>query len=76
MLDSLDIIDWGILKAILSDKDRKFFSKLWSVMFKKLGVKLLYSTAYYPQTNGQSKRSNQILEITLYFQISHNISYK
>ncbi len=44
-------------------------------MFKKLGVKLLYSTTYYPQNDGKSQQSNQILEIALCFQISHNTSY-
>lgn len=45
-------------------------------MFEKLGVKLLYSTAYHPQIDGQSKISNQTLEIMLRFQISHNTSYR
>ena len=75
LLDRLDIADWGIPKVIISDRDRKFLSELWSAMFKKLGVKLLYSTAYHPQTDGQSERSNQTLEIALRFQISHDTSY-
>ncbi len=44
-------------------------------MFKKLGVKLLYSIAYHLQTDGQSEQSNQILEITLHIQISYDTSY-
>ncbi len=63
-------------KAIISDRDRKFLSELWSAMFKKLGVKLLYSTAYYPQIDGRSEQSNQTLEIALCFQISHDTSYR
>lgn len=33
----------------------------------KLGVKLLYSTVYYPQTDVSNKRTNQIVEIALRF---------
>lgn len=36
-------------------------------MFTKLGVKLLYSTAYHPQTDGSSERTNQTVEIALCF---------
>ena len=36
-------------------------------MFVKLGVKLLYSTAYHPQTDGASERTNQTVEIALRF---------
>lgn len=36
-------------------------------MFKKLGVKLLYSIAYHPQTDGLNKRTNQTVEIALRF---------
>ncbi len=75
LLDQLNIADLGIPKAIISDQDRKFLSELWSAIFKKLGVKLLYSTAFHPQTDGQSERSNQTLEIALRFQISHDTSY-
>lgn len=37
------------------------------MLFKKLGVKLLYNTTYHPQINGYSKKTNQIVEITLQF---------
>lgn len=36
-------------------------------LFKKLGVKLFYSTAYHPQTDGSSKKTNQTVEIVLRF---------
>lgn len=76
MLDRLDFIDWDILKAIIFDQDGKFLSGLWSAIFKKLGVKLLYSTTYHSQTNGQNEQNNITLYIALYFQISHDTSYR
>ncbi len=76
LLDRQDIADWGIPKMIIFDRDWKFLSELWSAIFKNLGIKLLYSTTYHLQTNGQSGQSNQTLEIALRFQISHNTSYR
>ena len=52
----------GLLKAIVSDKDVKFTSNFWKGLFVDLGTKLNFSTAYHPQTNGQTKRVNQVLE--------------
>ena len=48
----------GLPKAIVSDRDPKF----WKGLFADLGTKLNFSTAYHPQTNGQTKRVNQVLE--------------
>jgi len=70
LLDRLDLADWGLPKAIISDRDRKFLSDMWTAMFQRLGAKLLYSTAYHPQTDGQSERTNQSVEIALRFLIS------
>ena len=58
------------LKVILSDRDRKFLGELWTQLFRLLGVGLLYSTAYHPQTDGQSERSNQTIEIALRYYLS------
>ena len=69
MLERLQVGDWGILKVIISNRDRKFLLELWSALFKKLGVSLLYSTAYYSQTDGTSERINQVAEIALRFLI-------
>ena len=46
-LKSLDLIDWGLLGELITDRDPKFLSKFWTTLFAKLGVKLLYSTAYH-----------------------------
>ena len=48
----------GILVATISNRDFKFISELWQAIFKKLGTNLLVSTAYYPQTDSQSERTN------------------
>lgn len=37
------------------------------MIFKKIGVSLLYSTTYHPQTDGASKRTNQTIKIALSF---------
>lgn len=66
-LNRLDLIDWGLLGELITNCDSKFLSKFWTALFTKLGVKLLYSTAYHSQTNGSSKRTNQIVEIALRF---------
>ena len=58
-------IDWGIPKAIISDRDPKFLSELWAGLFHELGTKLLYAAAYHPQTDGQSERTNQTVESAL-----------
>lgn len=67
LIDQLDLINWGIPIAIISDRNPKFLSELWTAMHKALDVKLLYSTAYYPQTDGASEWINQTAEIALWF---------
>ena len=69
LLDRLDMTDWKLFKAIISNRDRKFLSNMWIVMFIKLKIKFLYSAVYHFQTNGLSKRTNQIVEIAFRFLI-------
>jgi hypothetical protein len=52
----------GILKTIVSDRGPQFVSKFWEELHKSLGTKLLHSSAYHPQTSGQTERVNQVLE--------------
>jgi hypothetical protein len=52
----------GVSKTIVSDRGPQFVSKFWEELHKALGTKLLHSSAYNPQTSGQTERVNQILE--------------
>ncbi|MBW0590400.1 hypothetical protein O181_130115 [Austropuccinia psidii MF-1] len=52
----------GLFKNIISDRDPKFTSALWTNLPKLLGTKLSFSTAYHPQTDGLAERMIQTLE--------------
>jgi hypothetical protein len=52
----------GVPLSIVSDRDAVFTSNFWRQLFKVVGTKLSYSSAYHPQTDGQSERVNQCLE--------------
>jgi hypothetical protein len=48
--------------SIISDRDARFTSRFWQSLHKALGTRLDMSTAYHPQTDGQSERTIQTLE--------------
>eukprot|EP00253_Pinus_taeda_P006262 PITA_06262 len=52
----------GLPKTIISDRDVKFTSAFWKTLFAELGTQLNFSTAYHPQTDGQTERVNQMVE--------------
>jgi transposase InsO family protein len=52
----------GVPKKIVSDRGTQFTSHYWQKIHESLGTKLNFSTAYHPQTDGQTERINQILE--------------
>jgi hypothetical protein len=52
----------GLPCDIVSDRGPLFISKFWTALCKSLGIKLNLSTAYHPETDGQTERLNQTLE--------------
>ncbi|KAG8474947.1 hypothetical protein CXB51_031657 [Gossypium anomalum] len=52
----------GIPLSIISDRDPRFTSRFWQKLQEASGTKLNFSTAFHPQTDGQSERVIQILE--------------
>ncbi|MBW0564530.1 hypothetical protein O181_104245 [Austropuccinia psidii MF-1] len=57
------VISWtGIFRNIISDRDSKFTSVLWTNIHQLFGTNLCFSTAYDPQTDGLAERMIQTLE--------------
>jgi transposase InsO family protein len=52
----------GIPKTIISDPGAQFIAHFLEQLQQSLGTKLIRSSAYHPQTDGQTERINQILE--------------
>ena len=50
---------------IITDRDKRFLSQFWQALFKATGTQLRFSTAYHPETDGQSERANRTLEEVL-----------
>jgi hypothetical protein len=52
----------GVPKQILSDRGTQFTSHLWQQLQEALRTHLNFSLAYHPQIDGQTERTNQVLE--------------
>ena len=51
----------GLPKSIISDMDTRFTRNFWRTLWKKLGTKINFSSAYHPQSNGQTEVVNKSL---------------
>ena len=50
-------------KAIISDRNTRFTSHFWEALWAGLAAELKRSTAFLPQTNGQTERANRTLNV-------------
>jgi hypothetical protein len=63
----------GVPNTIVSDRDIKFHRHFLRTLWAKLGTKLLFSTNYHPQTNGQTDVVNRTLSTMLRVVLKKNI---
>lgn len=61
------VAEHGLPQEIITDRDKLFTSKFWEGLLKAMGVKNKMSSAFHPQTDGQSERMNQVIEQYLRF---------
>ena len=52
----------GYPANLVSDRDARFTSKFWQTLAKLSGIELRMSTAFHPQTDGETERTNRTLE--------------
>jgi len=53
---------YGLLKRVVSDRGPQFIASFTKKLYRLLGVRLSSSTAWHPQTDGQTERINQELD--------------
>ena len=71
-LENLIDHEWNLPAAWISDRDPRFLSKFWQAVFEQLGTKMLTATAYHPQTDSQSERTNQTVEVAMRYFVTAN----
>ena len=62
----------GLPLDIISDRDKLFVSAFWKALHKLTGVKLKLSSAYHPETDGSSERSNKTVVQALRYHVERN----
>src|SRR5271170_63209 len=66
------IRDHGLFRKVIHDRDTRFTSEYTRELLKALGIDQNISTAYHPQTDGQTERMNQVIETYLRTFINHH----
>jgi transposase InsO family protein len=56
------VCSWGLPKVIVSDRGPQFRSKFWEALQSHLKTRINMSTAFHPQTDGQTERANRTIE--------------
>jgi hypothetical protein len=64
----------GCPESVVSDRDVRFTSAFWSTINDLVGAKAHMSTAFHPQSDGQTERMNRLLEETLRHFVCYNQS--
>ena len=59
------IREHGIPRTIISDRDKLFTSNYWATLMAEIGIQRKLSTAYHPQTDGQTERTNRTMKTYL-----------
>lgn len=59
LFDHIVRMGFGVPRSIVSDRDARFTGKFWGALQERLGTKLLMSSAYHPETDGQTERANR-----------------
>ncbi|MBW0549896.1 hypothetical protein O181_089611 [Austropuccinia psidii MF-1] len=76
MIWSKGISHTGLFQNIISDRDPKFTSALWTNLHNLFGTKLSFSTAYHPQADGLAERIIQTLEDMIRRFCAYGIEFK
>ena len=63
----------GMPRSTVSDRDTKFLSHLWKILWAKRGTKFLFATTYHPQSDGQTEVVNISLSTLLRAIIKKNL---
>jgi hypothetical protein len=61
----------GLPNTVVSDRGPQFVSAFWKHLNKRLRIKSLLSTAFHPETDGQTERANAVLEQYLRAYVSY-----
>ena len=58
----LDNVVWlhGVPTELVTDRGSQFISNFWKTLCEKLGMRRAMSTAFHPQTDGQTERTNRM----------------